>query len=203
VEKQLHQAVSTRFRVWLLRAVVALGVAALGDYFSWWIEAGRVSSPLLMVALMLAALYWWAQLLGGWSVYLAARPPSDAPPALAAAHLTVDVFVTACNEPLEMVERTLRAAVAMRGYHRTWLLDDGDHPQLARLAEIIGVGYLTREGNRDRKAGNLNAALARTDGDVIVVFDADHVPVPEFLERSLGHFADPSRLRAGHAHLRQ
>ena len=48
-----------------------------------------------------------------------------------------------------------------------------------------------RSGSRDLKAGNINAALPRTDGEVIAVFDVDHAPEPGFLERSLGHFADP------------
>ncbi|NIM61665.1 MAG: glycosyltransferase, partial [Acidobacteria bacterium] len=46
-------------------------------------------------------------------------------------------------------------------------------------------------GSRDAKAGNINAALRETDADVIVVFDVDHVPEPQFLERSLGYFEDP------------
>jgi cellulose synthase/poly-beta-1,6-N-acetylglucosamine synthase-like glycosyltransferase len=33
--------------------------------------------------------------------------------------------------------------------------------------------------------------LARTDGDVIAIFDVDHVPTPDFLERTLGYFANP------------
>jgi cellulose synthase (UDP-forming) len=62
---------------------------------------------------------------------------------------------------------------------------------LAALADRLGAGYLTRSDRRNAKAGNVNAALARTDGDVIVIFDVDHVPAPHFLERTLGYFAHP------------
>ena len=79
----------------------------------------------------------------------------------------------------------------MRGSYRVWLLDDGDDPRLAELAEGLGAGYLTRSDRTSAKAGNINAALRRTDGDIVVIFDVDHAPTPEFLERSLGHFANP------------
>jgi cellulose synthase/poly-beta-1,6-N-acetylglucosamine synthase-like glycosyltransferase len=91
-----------------------------------------------------------------------------------------------------MIEEALRAAVAMRGEHRTWLLDDGNDPRLARLARRVGAGYLTRGDRADAKAGNINTALARTDGDLIAIFDIDHIPEPEFLERTIAHFHDPA-----------
>jgi uncharacterized membrane protein len=40
------------------------------------------------------------------------------------------------------------------------------------------------------KAGNLNHALGLTDGELVCVFDADHVPRPDFLEQTLGYFED-------------
>ncbi len=59
------------------------------------------------------------------------------------------------------------------------------------MAGCLGAGYLTRPGAADAKAGNVNAALTRTHGDIVAIFDADHVPTPDFLERTLGYFADP------------
>jgi cellulose synthase/poly-beta-1,6-N-acetylglucosamine synthase-like glycosyltransferase len=103
----------------------------------------------------------------------------------------VDVFVTACREEPELVRRVLEAAIALRGEHETWLLDDGNDPRLAALAGRLGARYLTRTDRRNAKAGNLNSALARTRADVVVIFDVDHVPAPEFLERTVGRFADP------------
>lgn len=179
-------------RILLLRALVLLGLVATVFYFSWWVDAQRAGSFVLVLALLLVVPYFVVQLLGSWCVFLAARRIPD-PPALGAAdHLTVDVWVTSCGEPYEMVARTLGAAVAIRGRHRTWLLDDGDDPVLAALAHRLGAGYLTRSGCSDRKAGNLNSALARTDGDIVVILDADHVPEPEFLETTLGHFSQPA-----------
>lgn len=105
--------------------------------------------------------------------------------------LKVDVYVTAYKEPLWLLRRTLQAAVAIRYPHRTYLLDDAGRSDLAGLARELNAGYLTREDSRDHKAGNVNAALARTDGDFIAIFDADHAPEPGFLDRTLAPFEDP------------
>jgi cellulose synthase (UDP-forming) len=172
-----------------LIALVVLGVLALVYYLSWWSSPGRYIHPWAAAPLALAAFYNFAHLVGSWILYCKARSRSAPPPP--PADLTVDVMVTACREPVELIERSLSAACAVRGEHRTWLLDDGDDPALEDLARRLGAGYLTRSGSADRKAGNLNAALAQTSGDIVVIFDADHAPTPDFLERSLGYFADP------------
>jgi cellulose synthase/poly-beta-1,6-N-acetylglucosamine synthase-like glycosyltransferase len=80
----------------------------------------------------------------------------------------------------------------MRGEHRTYLLDDAADPACAQLCNQLGVCYLIRNGRAHAKAGNLNAALARTSGDLIAVFDSDHLPQPEFLERTVPLFVDPA-----------
>jgi cellulose synthase (UDP-forming) len=173
---------------WTLRVLVALAVLAIAYYLSWWRDAQGWRSPLLSAMLAAAFAYSGAQMFGVWAIYLAARRRAAAPPLTR--RPTVDVFITACREPLDLVERSLAAACAMRGEHRTWLLDDGDDPLLASLAARLGAGYLTRPTRRDAKAGNINAALTRTDGDVIVIFDVDHVPTPDFLDRTIGYCAD-------------
>jgi len=176
--------------VWLLRGLIALGVLAMFYYFSWWRKPGRFISPWLVGALVFAAAYNWAQLVGNWLLYLTAR--RRPPPPIRPEGLTVDVFVPACREPYALVERSLAAACAMRGTHRTWLLDDGADPRLRHLAQRLGAGYLTREDRTHAKAGNVNAALRRADGDIVVIFDVDHAPRADFLERTVGYFADPT-----------
>ena len=181
-----------RARAWALRLLTLAGLIASAYYFSWWGQGGRILSPILAAALMIAALYHWSQLFSSWLIYAAARRRKPVPEPAAGRRPSVDVFLTACGEDPELVGRALRAVVAMRGDHNSWLLDDGDDPCLARLAQRVGARYLTRPGTRDAKAGNINAALPRTDADIIAIFDVDHVPEPEFLERSLGYFADPN-----------
>jgi cellulose synthase (UDP-forming) len=55
----------------------------------------------------------------------------------------------------------------------------------------LSAGYLTRTHRQDAKAGNINAALSRTTGDIVVIFDIDHAPKPDFLIGTLGCFANP------------
>lgn len=170
--------------------LVILGVITLLYYFSWWFEDNRLLSPILILWFIAAIIFSTFQIMGMWAIYLAAhhRPQRYLGPA---SNLTVDVFIPACGEEYELVERALKGACQMRGEHRTWLLDDGDDPRLKEIATKLGAGYLTRKGRQDAKAGNINAALARTDGDIVVIFDIDHVACPEFLERTLPLFVDP------------
>ena len=111
-------------------------------------------------------------------------------------HLTVDVFITCYNEPVELVRETARAALAIRYPHRTYVLDDGDSPAMRAMAEEEGVGYITRSSawqrrSRHAKAGNLNNALFQTTGELLLILDADQLPRPEILDRTLGYFSDP------------
>jgi cellulose synthase (UDP-forming) len=171
---------------WLLGAA---GMLAILYFISWWADDERYRSPWLLMVLGAALVYIACQMVGSWLLNLAARfaPPPPAPDP----NLTVDVFVTAYREPLELVRHALAAAMAMRGSKRVWLLDDGEDVALADLARQLGCGYLTRTNRRHAKAGNMNAALPRTSGDVIAIFDIDHAPRPDFLERTLGYFNDP------------
>ncbi|GCB02235.1 cellulose synthase catalytic subunit [UDP-forming] [Sulfuriferula multivorans] len=113
-----------------------------------------------------------------------------APPA--SRGLSVDVFIPTFNEPVQLVRRTLLATIHMDYPHETWLLDDGNRPEMASLAEDLGVRYLARERNTDAKAGNLNHALANSSAEFIAVFDADHAPQQNFLTHTLGYFNDPA-----------
>lgn len=104
----------------------------------------------------------------------------------------VDVFIATYNEPLEVLERTIVAALALDWPDaRIWVLDDGRRDWLAAWCAERRVGYLTRPDNCGAKAGNINAALARTDAPFVLVLDADFAPRANFLRRAMGFFADP------------
>jgi cellulose synthase (UDP-forming) len=104
---------------------------------------------------------------------------------------TVDVFITTYGEDLEVVRRTIAAALSIRGLHRTIVLDDGRSDEVRDLARELGAEYLRRDSNEHAKAGNINHALRHTDGEFFVLLDADFVPRPELLHELLPHFADP------------
>jgi cellulose synthase (UDP-forming) len=110
----------------------------------------------------------------------------------------VDVFITVCGEPVEIVAETARAALAMR-YKKfnVYLLNDGfvakkdNWREIDALAKKLGITSITRRTPGGAKAGNINNALAQTKSPYVVIFDADHVPYPNFLEETVGYFDDP------------
>ncbi len=104
---------------------------------------------------------------------------------------SVDVLIPTYDEPVAVLHATLIGCGAMDHPHTTWLLDDGRRPEMARLAESMGVRYLTRPDNAHAKAGNINHALEYLEGELFAVLDADHVPLPGFLDALVGHFDDP------------
>jgi cellulose synthase/poly-beta-1,6-N-acetylglucosamine synthase-like glycosyltransferase len=103
---------------------------------------------------------------------------------------TVDVFVPTYNEDVQMLRGTLQACVAMEYPHRTFVLDDGRRAEVKALADELGVIYIARDNNLHAKAGNMNNALEQTDGEFVIIFDADHVPARHFIKRLIGYFRD-------------
>lgn len=104
--------------------------------------------------------------------------------------LAVDVYVPTYDEELELLEATLVGCQRMTYPHKTYVLDDGRRPEVEALARLLGGEYITRPDNEHAKAGNINHALTKTSGEFIAVLDADMVPQPDFLERTLGYFQD-------------
>ncbi len=104
-----------------------------------------------------------------------------------------------------MLEQTLRAMVAIKYPHDTWVLDEADDPGVRALCDRLGARHFTRrhrlEYQTERgafaartKYGNYNAWLdtpESADYDFIAAFDTDHVPEPDYLDRTLGYFRDP------------
>ena len=103
----------------------------------------------------------------------------------------VAVLIPTYNESLEILTPTIAAALAIHVDHETWVLDDGNRPEVEKLAADLGAMYLTRPDNSHAKAGNLNHALGVIDADFVAVLDADHVASPDFLVQTLGYFEDP------------
>ncbi|HRX73933.1 MAG: UDP-forming cellulose synthase catalytic subunit [Hyphomonas sp.] len=149
------------------------------------------------------------------SVDVYKRAPCPAPVS-AARSPTVDILVPTYNEPDDLLEVTLAAAMNISypaGRVKVYLLDDGGtqakrnqadpakaaeaqarHERLQIMCERLGAHYLTREKNEHAKAGNINAALEKTDGDLILILDADHVPSADILVRTVGYFVDDPKV---------
>ena len=104
---------------------------------------------------------------------------------------TVDILIPSYDEPEFILRRTIMGCQAISYEPKTvYLLDDTRRPHIKKLTEELGCEYITRPSNEHAKAGNLNNALPKTNGELIVVFDADFVPTKNFLERTVGFFQD-------------
>jgi len=104
----------------------------------------------------------------------------------------VDVFITVYGEDIDVIRRTVTAALALNGRHRTWVLDDGRSDEVRDMAGELGARYVRRLSSGGAKAGNVNHALTLAKGNFFAIFDADFVPAPEFLEETVPFFVDDS-----------
>lgn len=104
---------------------------------------------------------------------------------------SVDVMVCTYSEPVSVLYRSLVGCNSIDYPKKTvYLCDDGNRPEMRELAERLGVRYISREKNVHAKAGNLNNAMLHSSGDLVLVFDADHVPCKNFLNETVGFFLD-------------
>jgi cellulose synthase (UDP-forming) len=182
----------------VLTVAFLLCAAALCVRYLWW----RLSYTLNFVepgGLFISLSLWVAECYAFSTVLLLVVQVGirsrQRPPATAAAPAgfapSVDVFIPIYSESCAILERTLIAASAM-AYEpkRLYVLDDSHREDVRELALRYGAHYL-KGPRRHAKAGNLNQALTQTGGELVVVFDTDHLPVATFLRETVPFFADP------------
>lgn len=109
----------------------------------------------------------------------------------------VDVYITVAGEPIDIIEKTAKAALAMDySNFQVFFLNDGyvakkdDWHDVVKLGKKLGVKTITRSIPGGAKAGNINNAMKHTKSPYIAIFDADHVPYPNFLKETMGYFSD-------------
>jgi cellulose synthase (UDP-forming) len=110
---------------------------------------------------------------------------------------SVAIFITVTGEPSDIVEETVKAALAMEySNFNVYILNDGfvakreNWKEAEEVAQKYGIHCITRTIPGGAKAGNINHALSLTHEPFIVVFDADHVPKQHFLWSMMGYFQD-------------
>lgn len=151
------------------------------------------------------------QLIAGlrtWTITYHAGQARDPIPMRPQQGLRVAVLTTIVpgKEPLELVMATLRAMTRIRhdGILDVWLLDEGDDAEVRRRCAELGVHHFSRKGRPEwnqrsgafrarTKHGNHNSwrVCHEHHYDVVAQMDPDHIPFPNFLERTLGYFSDP------------
>lgn len=103
---------------------------------------------------------------------------------------TMDCIITTYNEPIDTIEETVRAVIAMEYPHETYIFDDGGSREVAELADRLGAHYVAREEHLHSKAGNLNHGLRYCTGEFFSIHDADHVPSQDFIMTLLPYMVD-------------
>lgn len=175
-------------------------------------------SVAFLVALLLLVVETYSILVFFLNAFISADPTHTSfPPQVSPDQLpTVDILVPSFNESVEMLSVTLAAAKNMiypADKRKVVLCDDGGtdarcsaqdpaaaaaarkrRAELQALCAELGVTYTTRASNERAKAGNMNAALRSLNGELIVVFDADHVPTRDFLARTVGFMVHDPKL---------
>ena len=110
----------------------------------------------------------------------------------------VDIYIPTYNEDVEIVRKTTLCALAIDypdDKKRVYVLDDGRAEkykarriELSKMCDELGATMLTRDNNDHAKAGNINTAFQRTEGDLVLILDCDHMPVQDFLMHTVGFF---------------
>lgn len=178
-----------------LRLLTVVAATLMSARYLYWraTQTLNTEDPLTMalsVLLLLAEAYAVIILLLGFfqTAETLERTPDPLPedPAL---WPSVDIFVPSYNEPAQVILPTLIGCKSIDYPNKKiYLLDDGRREEMRELAEKLEIGYITRDNNDHAKAGNINAALEKTDGEYVAIFDADHIPTRAFLQLTMGFF---------------
>ncbi|MEV0140825.1 glycosyltransferase [Streptomyces globisporus] len=204
-----------------VRAALLLGAAPLVSLglFAWLMQPSHwtdrdpnldndlllVLDVIMLVSIGLIELFRTMNVLSNAHATLVARDPVPVVPESGTRVAFLTSFVPG-KEPLEMVTKTLEAAVRIRhrGLMHVWLLDEGDDPAVKEVCARLGVHHFSRKGvahwnqakgphRAKTKHGNYNAWLDAHGGDYdfFASVDTDHIPMANYLERMLGYFRDP------------
>jgi cellulose synthase (UDP-forming) len=172
-----------------LRRFIALLAMVITTYYLYW----RYTETFNPNALTFSWALFGAELFGAITTFLfyftVWKPKTRTAP-LSIPDRSVDVFITTKNESVTVLRKTLLACNDLRYSHRTLVLDDGNRPEVKALCEELNCVYLARKTYENAKAGNLNFGLQHSRAEFIAIFDADHIPLPHFIDKLIGYFKD-------------
>jgi cellulose synthase (UDP-forming) len=172
-----------------IRRIIAVVAVLVTLYYLYW----RYTETFNPAALFFSWALYAAEVFGAVSAFLfyftVWRPKqrTSLPPLVGR---SVDVLIPTKSEPVTVLRKTLLACGDLRYPHRTLVLDDGNRPEVKTLCEELGCVYLARGSSEHAKAGNLNYGLKHSKAEFIAIFDADHVPLPRFIDKLIGYFVD-------------
>ena len=197
--------------------LIAIAFFFTGKYFIWWIEPTHIPHNVInadnninnILNIILFFLLTFVLFLNtilkiaNWKILQKMSSPKWLRPELNKKVAFLTCFVPG-DEPIEMLKKTLIAIKEVRYPHDTWVLDEGNTPEVKELCEELGVFHFSRKGKRrynlqqgkfkrKTKGGNLNAWRDNFEKnyDFVAQVDMDHLPEKNFFRKTLGHFRNP------------
>ena len=187
-------------------SIALLWALVTATFWVWWLGHARGGTAWLYWMQTATLVYQTTVLPSFFWIYVRRmRRPVEvkAPAQMRVAMITLCV---PSSESMGVIRKQLQALTRVEYPHDSWVLDEGDSPEVRAMAEACGVRYFSRRGvarwNQPEppfqvatKAGNVNAWLDHVaaideDYEVFVQMDIDHVPRPDYLDRVLGYFTD-------------
>jgi cellulose synthase (UDP-forming) len=108
---------------------------------------------------------------------------------------SIDIFLPICGEPLEVLHNTWEGvSEVVGGYGGTmtvYVLDDKNSLSARLLAKSFSFSYLNRPNQGEmKKAGNLKYGYQHSQGDFILILDADFRPHPAMVREMVPYMKD-------------
>jgi cellulose synthase/poly-beta-1,6-N-acetylglucosamine synthase-like glycosyltransferase len=109
---------------------------------------------------------------------------------------TVDVYLPSAGEDLDLLDHCYFHISSMDyPNYKVWVLDDSGRDEVKLLASRYGFEYIRRPNlGEHKKAGNLRHAFPLTNGELILILDADMCPRKDMLDEMVWEFGDNPKI---------
>jgi len=166
-------------------------------YYIWWWDLDHVANVYLYSLLLFSESFHVFMSLGLFVTLWGRDRKFVFDNSILDENFPINVFITVCGEPEEIVRKTIEAAKNLDYLNKSiYVLNDGkgakkeNWQQIDLLAKEMGVNCITREESMGFKAANLNNALKQTSGIYFIVLDADMEIYPDFIIKTLPYMRD-------------
>ncbi|MFI3211873.1 MAG: glycosyltransferase [Eubacteriales bacterium] len=185
----------------VLRGLITLTVI-LNLIYIWWRTCFTIPSNQTFIGDFFAIGLLLVEILGLFELYthfygLVKRKIPDCPQINEVLFPHVDVFIATYNEPVELLQKTVNGCIHMnypdKNKVHIYICDDGARDEMRDMAKKMGVSYISRQDNQGGKAGNLNHAMSHSTSPLIATFDADMIPMDDFLYATIPYFLAPNK----------
>lgn len=189
----------------------SLSLLILTSFAIWWFQPNHIPYNFLgfgrifdiLLFLSVTFIIWHPLLMDilAWMISSHIKDVKQQKPA-AGAKVAFITTIVPSSEPLALLHKCLPAMVAAKYPHDTWLLDEGDNPEVKAICAKYGVYHFSRKNRTEfnhyggkftkTKGGNHNSWYEAYGNqyDFVAQIDTDFVPKNSFLTKTLGYFRD-------------